>query len=406
MSVAQFPEFPDSEYEQRVSRARRLMDEHGLDAILLTQKDNIRYFAGGPLTDIFKDPCNLFFVIVPAAREQEPVVMCQYSLQGIARSTWFADRRFWNLKPGGSIIDLSSAAIEAARDVLTEKRLDGATIGIESDESLRPGLTPKQLEDLMNAMPGVTWRSCAPVVWQCRKHKSPREIEKHREACAITCDAIEHALKRVRPGVSERDIARDIYVEMFRRGATGRGFLSVTVGPPRGIWCDATASPAVTVEKGSIILVDGGCTVDGYYADLIRVAAVGKPPPPIAELFDLAYRAQKDAEAALGEGVRIGDVHDASRRPFEKAGFGPNMSAGGFGQLGHGIGLSLHELPDLRRDSDETFSKGMVFAIEPAVSDHPDRGQATQLCIFENNFAITEKGVERLTRTDDEVLVL
>jgi len=399
-----FAEFPIDEYEARVSKARKLMAENGLDALLLTQEENIRYFAGGPLSDIYKVyHCNLF-VLLPAAADAEPVLLCSYAFQGMARNTWFEDRRFWPFDPNASLLELSQS-IGLLAEVIRDKKLADATIGIEKDSGLRPGMTIKEWDELRSALPGVTWESSAPVVWGCRKYKSPREIEKHRAACQITCAAFEEAMHAIKPGITEKELARIINTRMFKEGAERRGFLSLTVGPPRGIWCDVMPAD-VPVERGALVVMDGGCEVAGYCCDMVRTVSVGPPSDNNKEMFDLAYEAQRNVEEALAEGSVIGDIHDISRRAFEDAGLAAYMSSGGYGQLGHGIGLSIHELPDLCRGSREKFEKGMIFSIEPAVSDHPDRGQATQLFIVENNFAITENGVERLTPLDDQLLIV
>ncbi len=154
MSGPQFGEFPISEYEDRARRARELMNQHNLDAILLTQQSNIRYFAGGPLSDLYQDANNTFFVLFPAAKDTEPTLICQYALQGIARNTWFEDRRVWKFNPNASIIELNQN-IPLVAEVIRDKGLAEARIGIEMDAGLRPGITLQEWDALKEALPGV-----------------------------------------------------------------------------------------------------------------------------------------------------------------------------------------------------------------------------------------------------------
>jgi len=403
MQSMSFAEFPIDEYEKRLSRSREIMNENGLDAILVTGKECVRYFAGGPLSALERDYRSDFFVLLPAARDNDPVLLGTYAFQGIARNSWLDDKRFWPFDPSGSML-MRNKKIDLVADAIREKKLADAKIGIERDSGLRISLTLTEWEYLQDALPGVKWQSSSAVVWGCRQYKSPREIEKLRAACEITCAAFEEGMRSMKPGMTEKDVAAVISKRAFEEGADERGFLSLIVGPPRGSWCEAPPAD-VPVERGSLLIMDGGCQVDGYCCDIARTVSVGPPSKQNQDLFALAYQAQRDVEGALEEGAVIGEMHAIGRRAFEDAGLASHMSSGGYGKLGHGVGLHIHEHPDLCRDSKERFAKGMVFAIEPTISDYADRGEATQLYVVENNFAITDRGVERLTPLDDQLFI-
>ena len=104
-------------------------------------------------------------------------------------------------------------------------------------------------------------------------------------------------------------------------------------------------------------------------------------------------------------GIEIRELFAAGQKPFMDAGLG-DLLVFGSGQLGHGIGLSLHEYPDLSSGSTKKLQPGMVIAIEPAISDHPMWAESKQFYIVENNVIVTEDGCEMLTTLSDELQIL
>ncbi|MFH0962882.1 MAG: M24 family metallopeptidase, partial [Planctomycetota bacterium] len=266
-------EFSVAEYERRVKKAMRLMVERGMDALLLTTEENIRYFAGGPLTELFQDKFNDFFLLLPADEAVKAALIMSHHRQGPCLPSWVPDQRFWGYDPSGSLMEMS-LGIDFVAEVIREKGLAGAKLGMEIDNGLRLGMTCVTFDKLKARLPKATILSAADIVWPVRAIKSGEEIAKIRKACRITCDAFERGLEALRPGVRERELASVIRATMFEEGATGAGFLAVYAGEERGMWADAIASD-YQLRKGDLVMFDGGCSVDGYFADVSRQASLG-----------------------------------------------------------------------------------------------------------------------------------
>lgn len=397
-----YAEFPPSEYATRVERARQEMNKLQIDALLLTAKENLRYFAGGPLTELFIDTYNTFFLLLPADPAIEAALIMSCGREGPALASWVPDKRFWGYGQTGSVMD-QSRSLALVADTIAEKGLAKGGIATELDNGLRSGLTVTEFRQLQEALPQARFQSAAPVVWPVRAIKSELEIAKIRQACRITCEAFAVAQRAMRPGMMEREVASIVRAEMFKRGATGEGFLAL-FGGPRGIWADAIASD-YRFQKGDPIMFDGGCCVDGYYSDVSRMAWVGEPSAEDRRLYELARQANAEALSALRPGAKIKDVHAAGQRAFRTGGAGALLVFGG-GQLGHGIGLSIHEQPDMSADSEETLQPGMTIAVEPAITNKPKWTDSDRFFIVENNVVITADGYELLTPMPDALWIV
>lgn len=397
-----YSEFPLSEYVSRVARARREMNKLQIDALLLTAKENLRYFAGGPLTELFVDSYNTFFLLLPADPAIEAALIMSCGREGPALASWVPDKRFWGYGQTGSVMN-QSQSLSLVASTITEKSLAKGGIATELDNGLRTGMTVTEFRQLQEALPKVKFQSAAPVVWPVRAIKSELEIEKIRKACRITCEAFAVAQRALRPGMMEREVAAIVRAEMFKRGATGEGFLAL-FGGPRGIWADAIASD-YRFQKGDAIMFDGGCCVDGYYADVSRMAWVAEPPAADRRLYELARNANAEALTALHPGAKIKDVHTAGQRVFRTQG-AEALLVFGAGQLGHGIGLSIHEPPDMAANSEETLQPGMTIAVEPAITNKPKWTDSDRFFIVENNVVITADGYELLSPMPDALWIV
>jgi Xaa-Pro aminopeptidase len=159
---------------------------------------------------------------------------------------------------------------------------------------------------------------------------------------------------------------------------------------PHGLPSDAT------VERGSVLLIDFGCTVDGYRSDMTRTAFVGEVPDDVRRAHDAVREAQAAAFEALRVGVNGQEVDAVARRVIEDAGFEPY----GHG-LGHGVGLEVHEPPSLRASRAYTLEAGMVFSVEPGIYQPGVTGIR-----IEDIVVLAESGPSFLTTSPREALVI
>ena len=398
-----YAEFEVCEYIDRVQRAQTLMSQDGMDAMLLTCPKLLRYFAGGPLTGLFEDTFNPFFLLLPADPKIEAALMMSSGREGCSQTSWVPDQRFWGYDENASLMK-QDASIRTVSEVIKEKHLDNANIGTELDAGLRIGMTQSEFAGLKDLLPKVRWQSCARTAWQVAEIKSEAELARIRRAAEITNNAFALALQAAHTGMTERELAAIILKSYFEQGATDKGFLAVYAGGERMIWADAMPSD-YRFEEGDLLMLDGGCQIDGYISDVSRMASFGQPTDEDQAMYETARKANASALKTVKPGTEMRELFAAGQQPYIDAGYGDKLVFG-TGQLGHGIGLSLHEYPDISSGSTNKLKPGMVIAVEPAISDKNRWVDSSKFFIVENNVIVDNQGYELLTTLNDELVIL
>ena len=246
--------------------------------------------------------------------------------------------------------------------------------------------------------------------------KSPRELGHMRDAGQILAEVKDRLRAMVRPGVTTKQIDQDVEAFITSRGAKSafkgyRGYpatvcISINEEVVHGI-----PSSKRKLREGDIVGLDLGCIVEGYYADCAITLPVGEVTPRVQELLDVTRESLDKAIVQCRPGNRIGDVSHAVQTHCESHGFGVVRAF-----VGHGIGRSLHEEPQVpnfgEAGTGKSLKAGMVLAIEPMVTMGTwevrvleDRWTAvTQdgswAAHFEDTIAITDNGPEVLTRVE------
>lgn len=232
-------------------------------------------------------------------------------------------------------------------------------------------------------------------VRRMRLVKRADEVEKIQRAAAITDAAGELVLSRLRPGMSELDIALMMGSAIGERGGT-LAFGTLVQSGPNSAMPHATPSGR-KLEQGDFVLLDFGAALDGYMSDSTRMAVVGEPSPKQREIFDTVLRAHDAAIDAVRSGVTTGDVDAAARRVIEDAGYGPQF----FHRIGHGLGMEAHEDPSLDPGSTNLLQTGMVFTIEPGIYVEGFGGVR-----IEDDVVVEESGCRVLTQADRTLKVV
>ena len=212
------------------------------------------------------------------------------------------------------------------------------------------------------AAPAFECVSADPVTIACRAVKSPHELELMRLACEATCDVYREAFLSLKEGVSEEELAHVItagYAKMNLRGYALVLFGS-SAALPHG------SRQTQKLKEGDVVLIDGGCTVDGYESDVTRTGVLGKPSEKIQRVYEIVRKAQDAALDTARAGKFSGSVDDAARGVITTAGYGPDYKFFTH-RLGHGIGLDGHEHPYLVRGSKTALAPGMTFSNEPGI---------------------------------------
>ena len=229
-------------------------------------------------------------------------------------------------------------------------------------------------------------RDIGDLFLNLRARKEAGEIASLQRAVEISEAALRETMAWAKPGMSEREIADRLSAEMLARGAQGLAFLLVLTGEKSGLPHGNTGDRVW--GKDEFLLIDFGARYNEYPADITRTFCQGKPTAQMRAMYDAVYAANKAAREFARPGVSCEEVDRVARRQIEEAGLGDYF----IHRLGHGLGLSVHELPNIVEGNQQILEEGMVFTIEPGVYV-PGVGGVR----IEDNVVVSEEGINVLT---------
>ena len=243
---------------------------------------------------------------------------------------------------------------------------------------------------------GVELVSTTGVVEAQRAVKEPGELELLRRAASISDQVYAELAQERFVGRTETELAWWLEQAWHDAGADGPGFDAIVAFGENGARPHAHVRD-LPVQADTLVIVDAGCSVEGYRSDCTRTFFTGAPEGRLRELYDLCLEGQLAGLAAVAPGARGRDVDAASRVAIEAAGMGELYGHG----LGHGVGLDVHEEPTLRPESSSVLKEGNVVTVEPGIYVAGDVGVR-----IEDMVVVTADGCERLTAvTKDPVQV-
>jgi Xaa-Pro dipeptidase len=356
----------------RLERARRLMREHRIDALMLTGGTSMDYFTGirwglsERLLAAIIPVSGSAFLVTPKFEEERAMEQAHQGPLGKDADVyaWEEDESPYALIAKGF----------RARGLAT------ATVGAE--ETVR-----FVFADGVAHLPATKVVSGTPVTAGCRMVKDAHEIALMRLASQVTLRAYEAAWKSLREGMTQSDFAN--LVSLAHRQLGFEGSAGVQVGKysalPHG-----SATPQV-VREGTILLIDGGCKVEGYSSDISRTFVLGKPTQKMKDVFEVEHRAQTTAVQTARPGLPCEAVDAAARKVITDAGYGPDYRYFTH-RVGHGMGMDGHEWPYLVRGNTLPLAPGMTFSDEPGIYIPGEFGVR-----LEDDMLITESGAELFT---------
>ena len=371
--------FTQAEFEDRTERAQRKMRELEIDVMLLTTEPQVRYFSGF-LTQFWHSPTRPWFLLVPL--EGKPIaVIPSIGVAGMQQS-WIDDIRSWSSpQPEDDGISLLLAAIgELPRRF---GRL-GATMGMESILRM-PG---RDFQHLQNELSGMQVIDCAEMMLQLCSVKSAAEIDKVRYVCELASDSFIALPDLIHSGQSEREILRDMRIDLLQRGADHTPYIVSASGPDG--YGDIIMGPSDRiVESGDVMIIDTGTLYDGYFCDFDRNYAFGSASDRARRAYDSVYQSTEAGLAAAQPGATTTDVWQAMWSVLEAGGAMGND----VGRMGHGLGAQLTEWPSLTATDNTPLQPGMVMTLEPGMEF-----ASGKLMVHEENIVITESGAELLSK--------
>jgi Xaa-Pro dipeptidase len=353
-----------AEYRSRLEKARRLMRENDIAAVVCEGGSSVYYFTGIRL----KPADRLAAVILPARGELVWVVP-----EG-DQSTLSGDVRPWKS---------SQDPFRILAQALTDRGAAASQIGVEERTRFLV------VNGLRKALPRATFVSAVAVTAGCRMIKSPTEIALLQRANEITIAAYRAAFGEMREGMTQRDFAANVSAAYQALGVEGDAMV---------IFGKFTANPHGSSElqrlrEGDVVLVDDGCSVEGYQSDVTRTTVFGKPTPRQRQIWKLERKAQDAAFAAAKPGATCESVDAAARKVITDFGFGPGYRLPGLPhRTGHGIGLDGHEWTYLVRGNRTRLEPGMCFSDEPTIAIEGEFGIRLEDCFY-----ITRDGARMFT---------
>jgi len=361
------------ERSERQERARHLMSENALDAIVLMEGTSLKYFTGIR----WWGGERLFALILPA--RGAAFYVCPAFEEGRARE------QLANA-PEGDQPDVRTwqedeSPYQRVAQGLKDRGLASGRLGME--ETIRFVFA----DGIAKAAPQAALSSATSVTAGCRMIKSAHELAQMHLACQVTLSAYEAVYHALREGMTQEQVGNLIAAAYDQLGFPGEA--SVQVGEYSALPHGST-TPQV-IREGSIVMIDDGCTVEGYQSDITRTFVLGKASDKMRTVFDIVHRAQGAALATARPGAECGSVDAAARKVITDAGYGPDYKYFTH-RLGHGMGMDGHEWPYVVRGNATTLRPNMTFSDEPGIYIRGEFGIR-----LEDDMHITENGAELFT---------
>ena len=361
----------------RIEKAQRLMAENDLDAILLEPGSAMLYFTG---ISWWRSE-RLTAVVIP--REGDIGIITPFFEEPSVREsmTFGDDVRPWNEHEN---------PFERVAGLLRDRQLIGGRIGLE--ETVRYFV----VDGLQKTAPSFELGSATPVTQGCRMFKSAAEIALMKKANEITLTAYRHVYKSLEAGMEPQDIKALMAAAQAQLGGVGSwnmALFGVASAFPHG-----TNQPQ-KIEEGQVVLMDCGCSVEGYQSDISRTFVYGEPSNKQREVWNTVRKGQQIAFEAAQIGVEAGSVDDAVRSYYESLGWGPGYGVPGLShRTGHGIGMDGHERVNFVHGEKTLLAPGMCFSNEPGLYDFDSFGVRLEDCLY-----LTESGPAWFTVPPDSL---
>lgn len=328
------PAAPPERAETRRKRLRAKFKVASIDALLVTNPVNVRYLTGftGDDSALLMSGGDEIFITDARFAEQ-----AETELGGV------------------EVFTRKGPMMQAAAELAGKMKVK--SLGIEA-----ASLTVRGRDALAASLDNIEIVGAVGLVEELRPRKDPDEIRRILAAVKIAETAFKRVRSMIRPGVTELEIARELEIEMLRRGAQSRAFETIVLAGARAAMPHGRPG-ARRLKSGDPVLFDWGARVGFYNCDLTRLLFVHKIGKKYRNIYQAALTAQKCALEIIRPGVKAGAVDFAARDSLRKAGYSDYFTHG----LGHGVGMEVHESPGVRAAEERELRMGMVFTVEPGI---------------------------------------
>ena len=363
----------------RLNRLYQLMTAASLDAVAVNPGPTLFYLTG--LSFHLMERPTVLLLVPPAVPvlimpelEKPKIASARIPVNPIT----FGD----NMQEWGGVFKKAAADLN----------LDGKRIGVEPTR-----LRFLELSYLQTAAPQAVFVSGEAALGQVRMQKDAEEIGAMRQAAGIAQNALKATLPLVKPGVTERELAAELLINLFRAGSDSElPFAPIVASGPNSANPHAVPSDR-KIQAGDLLLFDWGASYQGYASDITRTFAVGQASDEFSTIYDLVKQANLAGRLTGKPGLRAGDIDHAARGVIQRGDYGPFFTH----RTGHGLGMEGHEGPYIFAENDLPLKEGMVYTVEPGIY-LPGRGGVR----IEDDMVVTAEGSDSLTDYPRELTIL
>ena len=366
-------------YQKRQEKVLSALQEIGCDGLALNAGPSLAYFSGFHF-HLMERPVVFLLVsgekplIVLPALEEQKLDGAEFDIKAISYSD---NPAHW------------------------QKSFDSACRHLGLGE-MKIGFEPGQLRlleygYLETASPTTSYINADEAISQCRALKDADEVNRMQRAVNIAQESLLAILPRIGAGVSERQVAAELAIELYRQGSEQPlPFTPIVSTGPNGANPHAKPSDRL-LQKGDLLIIDWGARWQGYVSDLTRTFAIGPVDQEANRIHDLVLRANEAGRTAAQAGAPCSAVDRAARSVIDAGGYNTSFNH----RTGHGIGMECHEEPYIHDGNDTPLKPGMSFTIEPGIYLKQKYGVR-----IEDDVLITENGNRSLSDIPRELLIL
>ncbi|MDF1537864.1 MAG: Xaa-Pro peptidase family protein [Candidatus Thorarchaeota archaeon] len=363
-----------SVYRRRLDEVEHVLQKNSADFALLTPSPGYQYLTGSAYQ---MHERLVALLVIP--REEPQIIAPSFEVSDHANNTWISKFLPWNENEDPYVILAGAVA----------SKPDG--FNVMFDEKLPLGIywgIKKAIGEFQKT------NSLTPHLESMRLIKSQEEIDMMKRAGQIIDKAVMKAFQSAKVGMTEKEVQQIVQNEVATHGAS-QTFAAVQFGEKTAL--PHARSGERELREGDMVLMDCGCSIEGYNTDMTRVGVVGEPTTEQEKVHSIVKLAEETALERLKPGIACGAADGIARRIIEEAGYGDEFTH----RLGHGIGLEVHEPPYIIRGNAQILEPGMTHSVEPGIYQEGKFGVR-----IEDLVVITENGAEVLTFSPRELFII
>ena len=378
--------FPKEEYLKRLDNIHKKLENENIDAIVITSPANFRYFSGLD-SNFWESPTRPWFLIISKNGKIKALVP-SIGLSAI-ESTFIKDIEVWQ-SPNPK--DEGTSLLKKIIKTFPKNSNIGFELGMET--YLRMSI--KEFLKIKKDLQEYNFIDSTNIVWSLRKIKSDLEIKNIEKVCSITSKVFNNLINKISLGMSEREIATIFKKDLINNGVDYIMYLSCASGINgyNQIICNPSEKK---IGDGDILIIDTGCTLNGYYCDFDRNFGFGNINQKSLDAYNKLWNATEKTLEIIKPGISCKEVYESLSKNL----FSSNVKSN-VGRMGHGFGLQLTEPPSIMIDDNTILEKNMILALEPSIEIENDL-----MLVHEENILITQNGNRLLSsRTPKELPVI